>query len=135
MILLLKLKTKLQFSEEMDMRKIYAIRQIIVSFTAFVFLVWAFFKNEIFTKIIISPFLICSFAIFMENIFLILNKTKLSNLFKYIFRISFFIYVGAFLLHATYYSITNKYYPMLIIVGIFLIFAIYFFKKAFFDKK
>lgn len=117
------------------MRKIYAIRQIIVSFTAFVFLTWAFCQNEFFAKIIISPFLICSFAIMMENIFLILNKTKLSIFFKYIFRISFFIYVGGFLLYAIYYSITNKYYPILIIVAVFLVFAIYFFKKAFFDKK
>lgn len=94
-----------------------------------------FFQNELLVKIIISPFLICSFAVLMENIFLILNKIKLSNFFKYMFRISFFIYVGVFLMYSIYYSIINKYYPILIIVVVFLVFAIYFFKKAFFDKK
>lgn len=117
------------------MKKIYAIRQIIVSFTALVFLVWAFFRNELFIKIIISPFLICSFATLMENIFLILNKIKLSNFFKYMFRISFFIYAGGFLLYMIYYSITNRSYSFLAIVALFLVFSIYFFKKAFFNKK
>lgn len=117
------------------MKKIYAIRQIIVSFMAFVFLVWAFFQNKLLAKIIISPFLICSFAILMENIFLILDKIKLSNFFKYMFRISFFIYVGGFILYTIYYSITNKYYPILVIVAVFLVFAIYFIKKTFFNKK
>lgn len=117
------------------MKKIYAIRQIIVSFMALVFLVWAFFKNELLTKIIISPFLICSFAILMENIFLILNKTKLSNFFKYMFRVSFFVYAGGFLVYTIYYSITNRSYSLLVIVALFLVFAIYFFKKAFFNKK
>ena len=67
------------------MKKIYAIRQIVVSFIAFVFLSWAFFQNEWWARIIITPFLICSFAIMMKKIFLLLNKTKLSNIFKYIF--------------------------------------------------
>lgn len=116
------------------MKKIYAIRQIIVSFMAFVFLVWAFFQNELLTKVIISPFLICSFANLMKNIFLLLNKIKLSNFFKYIFRISFFIYIGGFLLYTVYYSLINKIYSLLIMVILFLIFAMYFIKKSFFNK-
>lgn len=131
----LLLTNKLQFESEMDMKRIYAIRQIIVSFVALVFLIWAFFQNELWAKIIIIPFLICSFAILMENIFLILNKMKVSNLFKYIFRISFFVYVFGFLSYMVYYSIANKSYPILIVVVVFLVFAIYFFKKAFFIKK
>lgn len=115
------------------MKKIYAIRQIIVSFVALMFLSWAFFKNELWGQIIIIPFLICSFVILMENIFLLLNKTKVSNFFKYIFRISFFVYIFAFLLYTIYYSITNKSYSILILVAILLIFVIRIFKRAFFN--
>ncbi len=117
------------------MRKIYALRQIIVSLTALVFLTWAFIQNKLWTKIIITPFIICSFAILMENIFLILNKTKISNFFRLLFRISFFIYVFGFLSYIVYYSITNNEYSILLVVSIFLVFTIYFLKKSFFSKK
>ena len=116
------------------MKKIYAMRQIVVSFIAFVFLSWAFFQNEWWARIIITPFLICSFAIMMEKIFLLLNKTKLSNIFKYIFRVSFFVYVFGFLSYMIYYVMVNKNYSILIVVAVFLLFTIHFFKKSFFYK-
>lgn len=116
------------------MKKVYAIRQIVVAFTVLIFLSWAFFQNEWWARIIITPFFICSFAIMMEKIFLLLKKTKLLNIFKYIFRISFFVYVFGFLSYMVYYAITNKSYSILIVVALFLIFAIYFFKKSFFHK-
>ncbi len=116
------------------MKKIYAIRQIVVSFIAFVFLSWAFFQNEWWARIIITPFLICSFAIMMKKIFLLLNKTKLSNIFKYIFRVSFFVYVFGFLSYMIYYAMVNKNYSILIVVAVFLLFTIHFFKKSFFHK-
>lgn len=115
--------------------KIYDIRQIIVSFTAFMFLAWAFFKNGLWGKIIIIPFLICSFAMMMEKIFLLFNKIKISNIFKYVFHISFFVYVFGFLSYMIYYSITNKSYSILIVVSVFIPFVIHFFKKSFFNKK
>ena len=118
-----------------NMNKIFSIRQIIVSFSAFLILLWAFFENKFVVKIIITPFLICSIAIFFENLFLLLNKKKISNIFKYIFRISFFVYIIGFLIYATYYSIINKSYSLLIIVGIFILGVIPFFKKAFFNNK
>lgn len=117
------------------MKKIYAIRQIIVAFMAFVFLTWAFFQNEWWARIIISPFIICSFAIIMERLFFLLNKIKLSNIFKYIFRSAFFIYIFGFLVYTVYYAITNKSYSIFTAVAVFLVSAIYFFKKSFFSKK
>ncbi len=117
------------------MKKIYVIRQIIVSFVALVILTWAFFKNGLLAKIIMLPFLICSFAILMEKIFLLLNKFKLSNVFKYIFRISFFVYVFGFLSYMVYYAITNQSYSILVIVAVFLVFALHFFKNSFFHKE
>lgn len=116
------------------MKKIYVMRQIIVSFVALVFLVWTFFKNEWLARIIITPFLICSLAIMMEKVFLLFNKIKLSNIFKCIFRISFFVYVFGFLFYMIYYAIANKSYSILIVVAVFLIFAINFLKRAFFYR-
>lgn len=116
------------------MKNAIRIRKIFISLSATVFCIWAFFQNNLFAKVIISPFIICSISIFAENILLLLNKEKISNIFKYIFSISFFTYVFGFLSYATYYSITNKSYEFIIVIVIFLIFSIYFFKKAFFTK-
>ncbi len=117
------------------MKKIYNIRQVIASIIVFSVLIWAFFKNKFIGKIIISPFLICSFAIFGENLFLLLNKKKISNIFKYIFRFSFFTYVFGFLIYAIYYAISNQMYQLFIIIGIFTIGFIHCFKIAFFKRK
>ncbi len=117
------------------MKLIYVIRQIIVSIIAFSILIWAFFQNQWIGKLIISPFLICSIAIFFENLFLLFHKEKISNVFKYIFRISFFVYVFGLLLYAIYYAIVKKSYSFLIIIGIFMIGVIRFFKMAFFKNK
>ena len=117
------------------MKKIYNIRQIVVSIIVILILTWAFFKNQLIGKIIMSPFLICSIAIFFENLFLLLNKEKISNIFKYIFRISFFVYAFGFLIYAIYYTISTKTYSLFIIIGIFIIGTIHFFKATFFKKK
>ena len=116
------------------MKKIYNVRQIIISIMASCILTWAFFKNQIMIKIVISPFLICSVAIFFENLFLLLNKTKISNVFKFIFRISFFVYAFVFLAYAVYYAIVNKNYGLFIIIGIFAIVIVSFFKAIFLKK-
>ncbi len=116
------------------MKKSYIIRQIFLAFIALMFLFWAFFQNGWWARIIITPFLICSFSVMMEKIFFILNKVRFSNIFKCIFRISFFIYVFGFLSYMFYYAITNKNYSILIVVALFLSFTIHFFKKSFFHK-
>lgn len=117
------------------MKKLYIIRKIVLSFIALIILIWAFFQNDLLGKIIIIPFLVCSFAMLNENLFLLLNKIKISTIFKYIFRISFFIYVFGFLLYMIFYAIVNKSYSILIVVALFLIFAIHFIKKLFFNNK
>ncbi len=117
------------------MKKIYCIRQILVSLTAFFILIWAFLQNKFIGKIIIIPFLICSIAIFFKNLFFLIHKEKISNMFKYIFNISFFVYVFGLLIYATYYAISNKSYSLFIIIGIFAIGTIRFFKLTFFKNK
>lgn len=119
----------------MKMRaNVIRLRKTFISLLATIICIWAFFQNKLFEKVIISPFIICSIAIFFENIFLLLNKEKVANIFKYIFRISFFIYMYGFLGYAFYYSITNKSYEFIILIAIFLIFSIYFVRKTFFIK-
>ena len=116
------------------MQTISSIRKIIISLIALIILIWAFFRNVTWTRIIIIPFLVCSFAMLCENLFLLLNKKKLSNIFKYIFRISFFVYAFGFLAYMVYYAFAYKSYSFLIGVVIFLPFVIYFFKRSFFNK-
>lgn len=111
------------------------IVQIIKSIIAIIILVWAFPKNNIIGKIIISPFLICAISIFLEYTFLLFNKEKISNIFKYVFRITFFIYFLGVLGYAFYYSIVNKSYSLIIVIIIFSFFAINYFKGVFFKKK
>lgn len=116
------------------MKNVIVIRKIFISLLATIICILAFLQNNLFAKVIITPFIICSISIFAENIFLLLNKEKISNIFKYIFRISFFTYMFGFLIYAFYYCIVNKSYDFIIVILIFLIFGIYFFKKVFFTK-
>lgn len=113
---------------------IYSIRNIIMSSIATIILIWAFFKNELIAKIIITPFIISSIAILGENVFRIAKKYRISNIFKNIFLVSFFTFAFGFLLFATYYAFKHQNYSLLIPVAIFLIFTLHFFKKAFFNK-
>lgn len=116
-------------------QKLLIIRKIITSIVALIFLIWAFFQNELWAKLIIMPFIVCSFSFLGENIALLFNKAKIANIFKYIFRIVFFAYVFGFLAYMVYYSIINKSYSILIIVAVFLLFTIYFLRKSFFSRK
>ena len=116
------------------MKNLLNIKRIVTSILALCILEFAFFKNETLIKIIISPFIICSVAILFESIFDMLNKERISNIFKFIFRISFFIYVFVFLIYVLYYSIINKTYSLLIIDFIFFMFIIPIFKGAFKKK-
>ena len=116
------------------MNKIYVIRQIILSSIAFIILILAFFENQLISKIVISPFLICSIALLLKNVFFLLNIEKLYSFFNFIFRSVFFVYVFGFLVFAIYYAILNKNYSLFIIVGIFSMAFIHFFKLSFLKR-
>lgn len=117
------------------MHKVFIIRKIITALVAISVLTWAFPRNQFFGKIIISPFLICSIAFLGENVFLLFNKEKISNVFRWIFRMSFFVYAFGFLAFAFYYSIVNKEYSLIIIIVVLLIFALISLRAAFLRKK
>ena len=116
------------------MKKIFIIRQLIISIIAFLILIFAFFKNNFFSKVIISPFLICSIAIFFKDLFLLLNNKKLADIFKYIFRISFFIYWFGFLCFFDFICIKDRYYFLLLISLLFWIIGFKTFHNLFFSK-
>ena len=118
-----------------NIQNIISIRKIYMALVSLIILIWAFFKNKFMIKLFILPFIVCSIAVILENIFLILNKLKLFKIFRNIFYISFFTYVFTFLAYMTYYSIVNKSYSFLILVFIFLFFIINLIKNRFFKKK
>jgi len=114
---------------------IYTIRKIILSLVSLIISTWAFGKNNLGGKIGIFPFLIGSFALLNESIFLLLNKKRIAKGFKYIFRISLFFYIFGFLLYVIYYTVVNKEYSLLIPLAIFLLFIIPVFKNSFPSRK
>ena len=111
------------------------VRKILISIVAILILTWAFFQNQLFGKLIILPFWVCSIAILGESIFTIFQKEKIAKIFSTIYRISFFCYVFGFLAYTIYYSITKKSYSLLIIAFLSLLFVIPFFRKTFSKKK
>lgn len=121
--------------ERKMIQSVFHIRNIAMSSIAVVILIWAFFQNKYVGKLMISPFIICATAVLGENLFSLLDKEKIVKIFQLIFRISFFTYVFGFLLYAFYYSITTKSYSLIIVILIFLLFAIKLMKAVFFRKK
>lgn len=117
------------------MKNIYTLRQIIASVIICGILIWLFFNNQLLGKIVIIPFLICSIATFLENLFILLKKENMVNIFRYIFRLSFFSYIFGFLIFATSYALNHKDYILFIITGIFAVFSIHLFIVTFFKKK
>ena len=111
-----------------NIKNIWTIKNIIMSIIAIIILSWAFCQNNLVGKIIISPFLVCASSILGGNICVLLNKNKIAKIFHYIFKITFLIYIIGFLSYATYYSFKNKEYSLLVIVAIFILFIILFFR-------
>ena len=111
------------------------IRNIMVSLSASVILIYAFSRNKFIFKVIIMLFLICALAKLGESIASLLNKKRLYHIFRYIFCTSFFIYCFGFLIYTEYYSIVNKNYILIIMTIPFWLFGISFFKLAFFKGK
>ena len=111
------------------MKKIFLMRNIIVATIVTTFLIWAFFQNQLFGKIMIVPFLICTLAVLGENISILLKKDKLTNIFHFIFRISVLAYIIGILGYTIYYAFAHESYSLLIIVVIFVLLGIMFFKN------
>lgn len=65
-------------------------------------------------KIILIPFILCTFSQVFKYLFLILNKEKYVKYCNIIFVISFFLFWFGFLIYGTYIIICEKEYFMLL---------------------
>ena len=113
-------------------QKIYIYQKMIVALITLVILLFAFFSNTGFIKIIILPFIICTCAKLGELISILANKNKLVEIFNNIFIISFFLYYFGFLIYIIYYTIVNKEYFLIIFSIPFWFFGINYVKRKFF---
>ena len=111
------------------MKKVILIRNIAGATLVTIILIWILASNNFLGKIIILPFLICTLAFLGENIGLLLNKEKITKGCQIIFRISLFIYILGILIYTIYWAFKNKSYSLLIIVALFGLFGLNFFKK------
>ena len=111
------------------------IKQIITSLIISLLLSYILIiTKDIFTRIIVIPFLIFSISIFIRNIFLILNKKRLVKIFSKIYVIAFLVYWFGFLMYWDYISIVNKNYLALLISLIFYLAGIFIIYRRFKKK-
>lgn len=108
------------------------LRRIIPAISAIILLLNTFLiTKSTSTKVIILPFLICSFAYTLENIFLMLGKSKLSNLMNKLYISSFLLYAFGFLIFWCYLNIKNNSYNSLILSLPFWLCGIFLTKRVF----
>lgn len=111
------------------------IKQIITSLIVSLLLSYILIiTKDIFTRIIVIPFLIFSISILIRNIFLILNKKRLVKIFSKIYVIAFLVYWFGFLMYWDYISIVNKNYLALLISLIFYLAGIFIIYRRFKKK-
>ena len=108
---------------------------MIVAIIVFLILSWTFFENKLIGKLIIIPFLIMVFSIFLNYLFLLLDKERIAEIFKYVFKASFFLYWFGFLIIADYISIRDNNYILLIFSSLFWIVGIIMVRNLIFSKK
>lgn len=109
----------------MKNKKYYITKLISISFIA-IFLLSIFVKKPYFlNRIIMLPFLLCSFTEISKIISLMMNKTKQFKIFNTIYIVSFLIYWFAFLAYWCYTSYIGKNYLLLILSIPFWMIGIY----------
>lgn len=113
------------------MKYLNIIKKIVVSLIALVLLINAFLNNNFLGRLIIIPFFVGIVSMIGESMFLLLNKKKMADIFKNIFKLNLFIYSFGITLWIIYYSIVNNSYSLLFLVGIFWLFIISFIKINF----
>ncbi len=118
----------------MNQLNVNILRKISASLFATIFLLWAFFQNQLLGKAILCPFLICSISIFLENLFILFKKEKIATFFSFLFRISLFLYILFFLIFFLYSCIKNQDFSLLMIGSVFSIMTFFIFKRAFSRK-
>lgn len=116
------------------MKKSLATRKLITSIMVTVTLLYFMAKSPS-PKIIFIPFLICGIAMIGKCIAQILDKEKLAFIFGKIFVLGFFMFFIGFLAFASYTSIRDKNYSLLVFLIPFCIIGIFMIKKKLLNKE
>lgn len=85
-------------------------------------------------KLILFPFVVCSVALTIKNLFLLFNKNKYSEIFNKIYSIGFLLFLFVFLIFWCYTSIINNQYSMLLFLIPFWIAGVYIIRKRFLKR-
>lgn len=110
------------------------MRSLISSIVATLMLLY-FFTDSQNPKIIFIPFLICSLSMIGKSIAQIMSKKKLELIFGKIFVLGFLLFFIGFLVVATFLSIKDRNYGLLIFSIPFWLIGIFLLKNKFFNKK
>lgn len=111
------------------------IMNIIRSIIFILILLFPFFHNTGFARIIIVPFLICGFAVMAKNICFLINQVRLANLFHKLYVISFFLFGFSFLIVWSYSAIKSGDFISLLFTIPFWLIGIYMLRKSLFPKE
>ncbi|MBQ2938581.1 MAG: hypothetical protein IJE05_06915 [Clostridia bacterium] len=112
------------------MRKGLITSRLIYSIIASVILTNMYIKTPN-GKLILFPFMICSFALTIKYIFMLFDKDKYARIFNKIYTIGFLLFMFGFLIFWCYKGIVDKQYSMLIFSIPFWIAGIYIIRKRF----
>lgn len=102
--------------------------KLIRSFLITLVLVILFFNTSN-GKLILIPFIICSIALLLKDLFIIFNKEKYLKIFDKLYIIGFFIFWFGFLIYFDYLCFIDKNYQLLIFSIPFWLVGIFFIKK------
>lgn len=115
--------------------KIIFLPRIIMTLVVSSFLIYIFVINdELFTRITLVPFIICTITTIIKYIFLMLDNQKYVRVFSKIYVGSFFIYIFGFLGFWCYTAFKNDNFILLFFSLPFWLFSIYIFKKILFKE-
>ena len=91
------------------------IKKTIMGLIVSIFLCYILITTkDLFTRIIVIPFLMFGISLFVKNTCLIFKKEKIAKVFSKINVISFFIYYFGFLIYWDYKAIVNKDYILVV---------------------
>jgi len=112
------------------------IKQTITSIIVSIFLSYILITTtDLFTKIIVIPFLLFGISFFIKNLCLMFNKKQFAKLFSKINVIAFLVYLFGFMIIWCFTSIKNKDYLQVLFSIPFWLVGIYIIKKRFFNQK
>ena len=112
------------------MKKGLITSRLIYSIIASIILINIYIKTPN-GKLILFPFMICSFALTIKYIFMLFDKDKYAKIFNKIYSFGFLLFMFGFLIFWCYKGIVDKQYSMLVFSIPFWIAGVYIIIKRF----